>query len=165
MFSDNTAGQDLQLPERAARRLWAACDTHNNNVKLEPTAAGDRATGGRVRLLLSGRPPAEATDTLRSKEQPRTSCRDEGDERAALPELLLLRYAERHGPQHPHPVARGQVLQVVHQTVPLHGCDAQEGTAVVLWLFRPPPPPSPPLASSLPTHPRCRRCPSRCGGP
>lgn len=82
-----------------------------------------------MRLLLCGRPPADAVDTLRPTEQTWTGRRDDSDGRAALPEFLLLGHAERHRPQHPHPVAHRQVLQVVHQTVPLGGCDAQEGTA------------------------------------
>lgn len=81
------------------------CDTHDHDVELEPAAAVDLATGGRVRLLLSGCPPAESSETLRTKEQPRPSRSDDSDERTAQPEFLLLRYAERHRPQHPHPVA------------------------------------------------------------
>lgn len=90
----------------------------------------------------------------RQKSERRPSRRDRGDERAALPEFLLLRHAEWHCPQHPHPVAHRQVLQVVHQTLPLHGCDAQEGGDRVsspalppASLFPPPPHPhpSPPL--------------------
>lgn len=45
--------------------LCSVCDTHNNDVELEAAAAGDPATGGRLRLLLPGRPPAGAADTVR----------------------------------------------------------------------------------------------------
>lgn len=121
--------------------------THNDDVELEAAAAGDLATGGRVRLLLPGRPPAGAAHSVRSDEPPGDRG-DRGDrgEPAGLPEFLLLGDAERHRTQHPHPVAQRQVLQVVHQTVPLHGCDTQEGSEVVLWLSLPPS--APPLSYS-----------------
>lgn len=105
-------------------------DTHNDDVELEAAAAGDLATGGLVRLLLPGRPPAGAAHSVRSEEPP--GDRSDRGEPAGLPEFLLFGNAERHRPQHPHSVAQRQVLQVVHQTIPLHGCDTQEGTEVVL---------------------------------
>lgn len=142
-------------------RLWAECNTHNNDVELEPAAAWDLATGGRVGFFLPGCPPAKAVETFRTNEQPRSSLRYKGDDEQLYPSSFFSA------------TLRGIALSIRTRSLADRFCRLftrwslfvaathKRGQRLISDS------PAFPLAllNLTSTHRRCRRCPPRCGGP